>query len=194
MNVAPPTRSAAGPAPRARSRPGEHPARSVRPSPDLVRGTKPASHTASPPATSRGFGLLEAMVALAIFSLVGLTLFSWVNASLGAAVRLRERDREQHARHLAAAWVETLNPLATPRGQTELAPGWPLQWESRPLGPLTAVAPVPGGVSTPFRVRLFEITATLQAPGALPPVKLQMRRLGHERDGVADASPVGPPR
>ena len=43
------------------------------------------------PGLQRGFGMLEAVVALVLFALVGSSLFAWINANLDAAARLRDR-------------------------------------------------------------------------------------------------------
>ena len=50
---------------------------------------------------THGFGLLEAIVALALLSGTGLALFSWINQNLQTASRLRAQ--EQEARLLLAA-------------------------------------------------------------------------------------------
>ncbi len=112
----------------------------------------------------RGFGLLEALVALVLFSLVGLALFDWINTNLDGAARLLARDRVQHAQQLATAWAQTLDPAARERGEAEPEPGWRLSWESRPLTPWTSGAPLPGGTTTLFRLRLYELELAVSGP------------------------------
>jgi type II secretory pathway pseudopilin PulG len=112
----------------------------------------------------RGFGLLEALVALVLFSLVGLALFGWINASLDAAARLLAREQVQHAQQLATAWAQTLNPAGRERGEAEPEPGWRVTWEARPLTPWTSGAPLPGGTTTLFRLRLYEVELAVSGP------------------------------
>ena len=78
----------------------------------------------------RGFGLLEAVVALVLFALVGGALFAWVNTNLDAAARLRQRDRAHELIQLASAWLQTRNPMTERSGDTELVPGARLRWQT----------------------------------------------------------------
>lgn len=133
----------------------------------------------------RGFGMLEAVVALVLFALVGSSLFAWINTNLDAAARLRERDRAQALVQLASAWLQTRNPLAERGGQTELAPGISVRWQARQITPLTSGAPLPGGSLTPFRLALFEIDATVASAGGAD-VRFKLERLGVERDPLTD--------
>jgi type II secretory pathway pseudopilin PulG len=130
--------------------------------------------------------MLEAVVALALFALVGSTLFAWINTNLDAAARLRERDRSQHLLQLATAWLQTLDPMAQPSGEAQPEPGLRLRWQARRVTPVTAVAPLPGGTYTPFRVALFEVDVTVSAAAGGPAeTRLQLTRIGVERDAVA---------
>lgn len=112
----------------------------------------------------RGFGLLEALVALVLFSLVGLALFGWINTSLDAAARLLAREQVQHAQQLATAWAQTLDPAGRERGEAEPEPGWRVSWEARPLTPWTSGTPFPGGTTTLFRLRLYEVELAVDGP------------------------------
>jgi type II secretory pathway pseudopilin PulG len=133
-----------------------------------------------PPA---GFGMLEAVVALALFALVGSTLFAWIDTNLDAASRLRQRDESQRDLQLAQAWVQTINPMARPAGNAEPEPGVRLRWQARALTPPTAVAPLPGGTATPFRVALYELDVTLSR-GSGAERRFALRRIGVARDAA----------
>jgi len=130
-----------------------------------------------------GFGLLEALVALVLFSTLGLALFSWINTNLDATARLRQRDQVRHLEQLATAWVQTLNPLQRPEGEFEPEPGVRLRWAARPQGPLTGAAPLPGGTVSIFRLRLYAVKMVVTAPG-LAPLTLSATRIGSERDAA----------
>lgn len=132
--------------------------------------------------------MLEAIVALALFSLVGTTLFAWVNGNLDAAARLRQHDRAQRQLQLAAAWLQTRNPVAEPSGDAEPEPGMHVRWRSRPITPMTPGAPFPGGTYSPFRLRLYELDATVSSADA-GETHFTLTRLGVERDPVVEMSP-----
>ena len=128
-----------------------------------------------------GFGMLEAIVALVLFALVGSTLFAWIDANLDLAARLRQRDRAQQRVQLATAWLQTRNPMAEPSGEAEPEPGLRLRWQARALTPLTPGAPLPGGTSTPFRLALYELEVSVSGDDA-GETRFSFRRLGVERD------------
>ena len=113
-----------------------------------------------------GFGMLEAIVALVLFALVGSTLFAWINTNLDVASRLRQRDRAQRQMQLATAWMQTRNPMAEPSGEAEPEPGTRVRWQARALTPVTAGAPLPGGTFSPFRLVLYELDVTVSAADA----------------------------
>jgi general secretion pathway protein I len=140
----------------------------------------------------RGFGLLEALVALAIFSLAGLSLFSWINNNLAAASRVRDREAEMLLARQALAWMQTIDPLKQPDGEAEPAPGLRVRWRAEPLSPLTAVAPFPGGSATPFRVRLYEFDITVQAANGPAVTGLKLTRTGVERDPAGAPEAASP--
>lgn len=103
-----------------------------------------------PARAQRGFGMLEAVVALVLFALAGSTLFAWINTNLDAAARLRQRDRSQALVQLASAWLQTRNPMSEASGETEIAPGTRLRWQARALTPVTPGAPLPAAPGRRF--------------------------------------------
>ena len=136
-----------------------------------------------------GFGMLEAIVALVLFALVGSTLFAWINTNLDAASRLRQRDRAQRQMQLATAWLQTRNPLAEASGEAEPEPGTRVRWQARALTPLTPGAPFPGGTFSPFRLALYELDVTVSAANA-GETRFTLTRLGVERDPVTELLPA----
>lgn len=136
----------------------------------------------------RGFGMLEAIVALVLFALVGSALFAWINFNLEAASRMRQRDRDQRQMQLAVAWLQTRNPMAEPNGEVELEPGTRVRWQARALTPLTSGAPLPGGTATPFRLALYELVVTVSAADA-GETRFTLKRVGVERDPVSEPIP-----
>ena len=81
-----------------------------------------------------GFGLLEAIVALALLAGTGLALFTWINQNLDAASRLRLHEQRAQLLLSAQALVETVNPMQAGSGQLQ-AGELALTWESELLEP-----------------------------------------------------------
>ena len=136
-----------------------------------------------------GFGMLEAIVALVLFALVGSTLFAWINTNLDAAWRARQHDRAQRQTQLATAWLQTLNPMAEPSGEAQPEPGTRVRWRARAITPLTPGAPLPGGSYSPFRLALYELEVAVSSAADAGETRFTLERLGVERDPVSEALP-----
>ena len=135
-------------------------------------------------------------MALVLLSTAGLALFDWINLNLGSAQRLQERRQVQRAEQLATAWGQTLPLPQQPQGRSDIEPGWELVWTSRPLTPMTSVAPFQGGTSTPCRVALYEVDLQVRAPalrpGGGPLARVTLTRTAVERDPSADTAALLP--
>lgn len=127
---------------------------------------------------ARGFGLLEAIVALAIFAGAGMAIFAWINSSISIASRLQESEDRTRLLSMASGWVQILDVAANPRGRTELAPGIRLSWQARPLGDRTAVAPFPGGLFSSFDALLFQVDVVILEVASGVEVRFSQNRLG----------------
>lgn len=105
---------------------------------------------------THGFGLLEAIVALALLSGTGLALFSWINQNLQTASRLRAQEQEARLLLAAQALVDSVNPLEQAQGSLA-GSGMRVQWEATPLEPSRANASFDPAVSGPWQVGLFRL-------------------------------------
>lgn len=131
-----------------------------------------------------GFGLLEAIVALALLTGLGLTVFAWINTNLVAVSRLRGYDDEARLRFLVAEYALTLNPAVRDRGEETLDKRTKIRWEARPLAPMTPGAPFPGGISTPFRLARYAVHLSASRDGLARPVEVDLVLLGYVREPV----------
>ena len=128
-----------------------------------------------------GFGLLEAIVALALLAGTGVALFSWINQNLQAASRLRVHEQQAHLLLSAQALIETVNPMQSPSGQLE-AGDLALTWESDVLAPPQANATLnPERPAGPWLVGLYRLQ--VQARDRKQGVQLQFEqwRVGTRR-------------
>lgn len=97
-----------------------------------------------------GFSLLEAIVALVIFSMVAMTLYGWQSTNLHTLQRAQAHARQNALSRSALSLLAQVNPMLTPSGE-------------RPLGPLTVhwhaqlMQPAKPGVSALGVPDLFEL-------------------------------------
>ena len=127
---------------------------------------------------ARGFGLLEAIVALAIFAGAGMAIFAWINSSIAIASRLRESEDRTRLLSMASGWVQILDVAANPDGLTELAPGITLGWQARPLGDRAPVVPFPGGIYSAFDAHLFRVDVVILEVASGVEVRFSQNRIG----------------
>lgn len=97
-----------------------------------------------------GFSLLEAIVALVIFSMVAMVLYGWQSVNLHTLQRAEAHARENQLTRSAMSVLAQVNPMLTPKGE-------------RPLGQLSVswvaklVQPAKPGVTAIGLPDLFEL-------------------------------------
>lgn len=108
----------------------------------------------------RGFGLLEALVALVLLSSIGFTLLAWVQQNLDTMHRMRGFYAEQEARKLVIEWLHSLNPMERPTGETTIGETIRLEWKAEPQGNVIQQMGYPRGVGL-YDVRLYKISVSV---------------------------------
>lgn len=83
---------------------------------------------------TRGFSLLEAIVALAIVATAGLALFAAMNQSLEMTMRAENARKQDSALRNALAWMETVNPALDPVGEQRIG-NLDIAWQAEPIEP-----------------------------------------------------------
>lgn len=110
-----------------------------------------------------GFTLLEAIVALVIFSMGAFALYGWLSANVITLDRIRERQEQEVAFASALDLVRRSNPMQTPSGMRE-AGDLTVTWTSSPLEP-----PRPnvdqGGFPGSHMVGLYTVHVTVNRGG-----------------------------
>jgi general secretion pathway protein I len=117
-----------------------------------------------------GFGLLEAIVALALLASAGIVLFSWINTNLLTANRLQEVEAEARLKLAAAEAMAQINPLRTSQGDMVVGE-ISIAWTTEPATPVTPNATFEGGQAGGFELALFR-------------TKVQARQVPREFAGV----------
>ncbi len=127
-----------------------------------------------------GFGLLEAIVALALLAGTGIALFAWIEQSLQSATRLRALEQQARLTLNAQALVETINPAEQPEGSLD-ASGVRVHWQAEPVEPpqrnTTALVDMPG----PWQIGLYRVQVDAQDVAGDTQVAFMQLRTGLRR-------------
>ena len=136
----------------------------------------------------RGFGLLEAIVALALLAGTGLALLSWIQQSLQSATRMRVTEQEARLLMSAQAMVELLNPAEQPEGSWQ-SNGLTLAWQSQPVEPPRRNATYLEGVPGPWQVGLYRMTVNARDEVSAVRITFVQFRPGLKRLAKAEEAP-----
>ncbi len=81
-----------------------------------------------------GFTLLEAIVALVVFSLGAFALYGWLSTNVIALDRIRAHRAMEAATYSALELVRRINPMETPEGERTIG-DVQVRWTSVPVAP-----------------------------------------------------------
>lgn len=101
-----------------------------------------------------GFTLLEAMVAMVIIGGVGMTLFSWINASIVSLRRVEDANARSAATANVIEFMQSINPMQSPVGRTDLG-AYSLQWSAKAQAAPIDGTEYPRGLSQ-FQLALYD--------------------------------------
>jgi general secretion pathway protein I len=131
----------------------------------------------------RGFSLLEAMVALVIFTMGALALFGWLSSNIVSLQRVEEsRERRELVRH-GFELLHAVNPMEHPRGSITTG-ALEVVWESTPLQPpRDSVSQV--GLPTLFEVGLYRLQVRVSVEAG-PEEEFSLRKIGYRQVRTLD--------
>lgn len=130
-----------------------------------------------------GFTLLEAIVALVIFSMGSLALYSWLGVNVKTLLRVQELRESVAMSTSALEAVRGLNPMATPRGRRQVGE-LVVEWQAKPVEPArSAVTPV--GLPTIFQVGLYLVEVRVLR-GDVEVDRFAVRQVGYKQIGVLE--------
>jgi general secretion pathway protein I len=137
---------------------------------------------------ARGFGLLEAIVAMALLASTGVALFGWINQNLQQAVRLQEHEQRVRLQLTAQSLIETVNPMQMPRGEMALGPVT-VTWSASAMQPVRRNASSHQRETGAWQVGLYalEVRATDRVSGV--EARFVQWRTGTERLQEAVVTP-----
>lgn len=112
----------------------------------------------------QGFGLLEAVVAMAIMGSAGLMLFAWLHQELETTSRIRDAEARGRLRLEAMALVARINPAVQAEGELKLS-GLELRWRSEAVEPMRTEYDYGGHLNPRWRVGLFRLHLDARSAG-----------------------------
>lgn len=141
----------------------------------------------------RGFGLLEAIVAMTILATSGAALFAWIAQNLEAASRLKQSEARVQQQLLAESLLATVNPSVEPRGERRLG-GLMVRWQSELVAPVRPSVPLQLREQVRWRVGLYRLRVELQGPDPALDDSFEVLQTGLEQLGVkADGARLDAP-
>jgi len=137
----------------------------------------------APPRQS-GFSLLEAIVALTIFSICTMALYGWLSVNVNALSRVEARAAAVRDGRTALAVLEAVNPMKEPEGERALPGGLQVRWTSKEVQPRQS-GKGPAGNTLVFDLALYEVTVTVLRAGR------EVNRFAVRRAGWETARSMG---
>lgn len=107
------------------------------------------------PRAARGFTLLEAIVALVIFTMGAFALYGWLSTNVITLNRIRDRQQLEVAMDSALDLIRRSNPMETPTGQRTVG-DFVVTWAGTPIEPPKPNVDQSGGPGI-FMVGLYDV-------------------------------------
>ena len=126
----------------------------------------------------RGFTLLEAIVALVIFSMTAIALFGWQASNLKTMQRAEAHARNNALARSTLGLLAQVNPMLTPTGERPLG-SLTIKWTSKEIQPVKpGVSPV--GMPSVFDLGLYLLDVQVFDADRLV-TTLQVRQVGYKQ-------------
>lgn len=112
-----------------------------------------------------GFSLLEVLIALVLISMLGTTLFSWLNSNLININRVKQVNKQILHKDLLFEYAQLINPMQTPQGEESMGI-YQIHWQSNISQPI-----LPGmlntGITNKSQIGVYQITLQLLNNGKI---------------------------
>lgn len=130
-----------------------------------------------------GFTLLEAIVAMVVFSMGAFALYGWLSANTITLNRIRDRQQVEMATHSALDLVRRSNPMEASEGQRKVG-DLVVTWSATPVEP-AKMGSSPGGSPSIFAVGLYELDVKVLRAG-VSVHSFRVRQVGWKQVGSVD--------
>lgn len=135
---------------------------------------------------SRGFTLLEAIVAVAIVGIALVPIITFVSQMVGALARAGDANAKNLAEQSIIELLESMNPLERPVGEDQLG-NLIIRWESADIIPPNKTTR-PGVGLAGFSVGFYNVTVSVDRLEKGPWFSFEMRKVGYRRI-ISDMAP-----
>ncbi|MDE2407742.1 MAG: prepilin-type N-terminal cleavage/methylation domain-containing protein [Xanthomonadaceae bacterium] len=135
-----------------------------------MRGAGPRGHA--------GFTLLEAIVALVVFTMGALALYGWLSTNIITLDRVRARQQMELTQQSALDLIRRTNPMDTPDGQRQVG-DLRVSWTSVLLEPARPNV-VQSGRPGIFVVGLYDVSVRVARGGQLQQT-FKVRQVGFKQ-------------
>ena len=133
------------------------------------------------PSTRAGFGLLEAIVALAILAATLIPIFALISTSMNSAIRLSQSNFESDIKLTALETMRVVNPMVTPAGTIDLG-AFAVRWKAIPVAAPDEGTNYPAGGSF-YSVGLFDCKVMVIRPDGSQALAFNLQKYGFKRVG-----------
>lgn len=131
-------------------------------------------------AVMAGFTLLEAIIALVVFSMGALALYGWLGVNLDTLQRVEASQKRIAMVQSGIDVLRRVNPMEEPRGEIQIE-SYVFAWEAEPVEAIReAVSQV--GLAIPFNVGLYDLEVRVLQNGQ-ERERFRVRQLGYEQTG-----------
>lgn len=106
-----------------------------------------------------GFSVVEVLAAIALIAVAMIPLYRLQQTLANASFRIERTAETLEAKENALAWLETVNPMIEPDGETEIG-GWRVAWHAEPV----ASVPLAEGFRGPsnYALGLYEVEVSVE--------------------------------
>ena len=112
---------------------------------------------------TKGFSLLEAIVALLLVSIVSIAIFSWISTLFISIEKIEENANKNRIQRNTSEFLFDINVMTTPSGSYEIGP-LTISWEARLIVPIERGRTLSAG-ATPFELGLYGVSITVIEEG-----------------------------
>ena len=128
---------------------------------------------------SRGFSLLEAVVAMALIAGVGMALFAWINSNIEALARVQDANSRAAATANVLEFMSTVNPMSTPDGKADLG-GYRMTWKAAAVTAAQDGTNYPSGMGI-YQFALYDNLIAIEKTDGTPWFNFTLRQVGYKR-------------
>lgn len=126
-----------------------------------------------------GFTLIEAIVALVLIGTTGMALFGWINSNIITLNRVQEINAENAATVNVVEYMNNINPMASPEGQTNLG-SYRLSWKAEAATEPRDGTGYPFGVGL-YQLGLYQTKITVQKPDGQFWFAFTLQQVGYKK-------------